>query len=100
MFVERFSTFLTLAALMAVSAALLPAQTLTVTPSSLQFDYTVGGKAPADKELTVTASGGSFTVAISTLAQSWLKANPVSVTASTSAVKVGVAVEPGTLRRP
>ena len=67
--------------------------TLTVTaalssvPTSLTFNYTIGGSTPASQPITVTSNGGAITytaVAATTTGGNWLAVSPGSATTSAS----------------
>jgi uncharacterized protein (TIGR03437 family) len=59
-----------------------PAQTLTASPSSLNFAYQLTGTAPASQTITVTSTGGAVTFNVGTTAtpSGWLNADIASGT--------------------
>ena len=51
------------------------AQTITVSPTALSFNYQIGSTAPGSQSLSITANSGSPTVALSTTSSGWLSVN-------------------------
>jgi uncharacterized protein (TIGR03437 family) len=68
-------------------------QTITVTPSSLNFTAAVGAAAPPSQTVNVTG-GGSSSMSVTTSGGSWLSA---SLSASTTSAVVTVSVNPANL---
>lgn len=58
-----------------VTLNVLPAQTISVSPSSLNFTYQIGGATPASQTLTITSTSGSATVAVMPSSSGWLAVN-------------------------
>ena len=67
-------------------------QTITVSPSSLNFTASVGAAAPPSQ--TVSVTGGSSSMSVTTSGGSWLSA---SLSASTASAVVTVSVNPANL---
>src|SRR5207244_5590655 len=55
----------------------LPISNLTLTPSSLNFAYQVGGATPAGQSVAVASSGAALSYAVTSSA-TWLAATPAS----------------------
>jgi uncharacterized protein (TIGR03437 family) len=100
-----------------------PSQTLTASPSSLNFSYQITGTAPASQKITVTSTGGPVTFNVGTTAtpSGWLKTdittgttggtgltqtinvtvNPQGLTASTTPYSGSISITaPGVLASP
>ena len=97
-----------------VTLNVLPAQTVSVSASSLNFTYQLGGSTPATQSLTITATNGSATVSVTPNSSGWLavnssggttpqtitvSVNPQGLTAQTYAGSIAVAA-PGVLATP
>jgi len=83
---------------LAAGAGTTTTPTISATPTSLSFAYTIGGATPAAKTISVASSGSalSFTTATSTTTGgSWLLATPAS--GSTTSGTVSVSVSPAGL---
>lgn len=80
-----------------VTLTVTAAQTIAVSPASLNFTYQQGGSAPAAQKFAVTSTGGSlsFTVTASTASGgNWLSASPAG---GTTSGEVSVSVSPSGL---
>src|SRR4029077_10461129 len=83
-----------------VSFTVLPAPTITASPTSLTFTYRVGGDVPAAQ--TLQTSGGAFTTQASSDGN-WLSASPAtgstgaSITASVSPAGLSAGAYTGTI---
>ena len=69
--------------------------TLSITPSSLNFSYTVGSQTapgPQNVQLTASASASFTATAKTTDGASWLIVNPGSGTAGTSPVQIAIGI--------
>ncbi len=53
----------------------LPAQTVSASPSTLNFAYQIGGSTPASQALSITGTGGSANVTVSVSSSGWLSAD-------------------------
>jgi trimeric autotransporter adhesin len=73
-----------------------PAQTLTASPTSLAFNYVLGGTAPATQQFTLTSTGGSVNFTIGTTSSGgWLGVDTnTGSTGSTSSKVVTVTIDP------
>ncbi len=65
----------TVAVTLTVTAAPLP--TITATPSTLSFNYQIGGSTPAMQGITVSSSGAAVSYSVASSA-AWLSASPAS----------------------
>ena len=71
-----------------VTLTVLTAQTLTATPASLSFQYTIGAAAPGTQTVQVTSSGSGIPIAVTT-SDSWLQVSaPPASTPATLTVSI------------
>ena len=79
----------------AINIMVVSPSTISVSSSSLQFTYTIGGSAPASQTVQITSSGISWTAAATTTSGgSWLSVSPAS---GTSPSTLTVSVSPSNL---
>ena len=72
-----------------VSAAGTSTSTLTATPSSLRFNYQMGGRLPSSQTLAITSTGGS-TSYTATETDPWLSINPTSGSGTPGSIRASV----------
>jgi formaldehyde-activating enzyme involved in methanogenesis len=77
----------------AVTLTVTAAPNLMVSPSTLSFNFTIGGSAPAAQTLTVSSSGSALSYSVSSSGGSWLSVTGAGSTPGTATVSVN----PGTL---
>jgi hypothetical protein len=72
-----------------VSAAGTSTSTLTATPSSLRFNYQMGGRLPSSQTLAISSTGGS-TSYTATETDPWLSINPTSGSGTPGSIRASV----------
>ena len=81
-------------AIIAATASSSTPSTIAVSPTSLQFSYTVGGTTPDAQSVQLTNSGSGSLSWTATASQSWLSVSPGSDTAPST---LSISVSPGSL---